>query len=131
VQVDIQGQIAAAWVLYAEGKREEALKAMGAAADAEDKTEKHPVTPGVPRPARELYGVMLLESGMAGEALAAFEQAEKADPTFPKTHYMLGLTYANLDKKDLAKEHLAKFLEMAPSDENAETAKMMLDELKK
>jgi hypothetical protein len=38
---------------------------MSAAADAEDKTEKHPVTPGVPRPARELYGVMLLESGNA------------------------------------------------------------------
>src|SRR4029077_17938302 len=56
-QVDIQTQIASAWVLYAEGKYEDALKAMSAAADAEDKTEKHPVTPGVPKPARELYGV--------------------------------------------------------------------------
>ena len=27
--------------LYAEGKHDEALKAMSAAADAEDKTEKH------------------------------------------------------------------------------------------
>ena len=35
---------------------------MSAAADAEDKTEKHPVTPGVPKPARELYGVMLLSA---------------------------------------------------------------------
>ena len=52
-QVDIQRQVAAAWVLYAEGKHDEALKAMSAAADAEDKTEKHPVTPGVPKPARE------------------------------------------------------------------------------
>src|ERR1051325_165004 len=60
-QVDIQAKVASAWVLYAEGKHEEALTAMSAAADAEDKTEKHPVTPGVPRPARELYGVMLLE----------------------------------------------------------------------
>ena len=60
-QVDIQRQIASAWVLYAEGKYDDALKAMSAAADAEDKTEKHPVTPGVPKPARELYGVMLLE----------------------------------------------------------------------
>jgi hypothetical protein len=46
-QVDIQSQVANAWVLYSEGKSE-ALKAMSAAADAEDKTEKHPVTPGVP-----------------------------------------------------------------------------------
>ena len=43
-------------MLYAEGKHDEALKAMSAAADAEDKTEKHPVTPGPPTPARELYG---------------------------------------------------------------------------
>jgi hypothetical protein len=51
-QVDIQRQVASAWVLYAEGKYEDALKAMSAAADAEDKTDKHPVTPGVPTPAR-------------------------------------------------------------------------------
>ncbi|MGH7593931.1 MAG: hypothetical protein ACRELE_08795, partial [Gemmatimonadales bacterium] len=44
-QVDIQRQVATAWVLYAEGKRDDALSAMSAAADAEDKTEKHPVTP--------------------------------------------------------------------------------------
>ncbi len=34
--VDIQRQVAAAWVLHAEGKYDEALKAMSAAADAED-----------------------------------------------------------------------------------------------
>ena len=79
-QVDIQRQVATAWVLYAEGKHDDALKAMSAAADAEDKTEKHPVTPGVPKPARELYGVMLLESGMAKEALAAFEATLKKEP---------------------------------------------------
>src|SRR5207237_9901591 len=55
-------------------------KAMSAAADAEDKTEKHPVTPGVPEPARELYGAMLLERGMAKEALAAFEATLKKEP---------------------------------------------------
>src|SRR3954452_9122619 len=55
-QVDIQRQVAEAWVLYAEAKRDDALAAMSKAADAEDKTEKHPVTPGVPKPARELCG---------------------------------------------------------------------------
>jgi Tfp pilus assembly protein PilF len=38
------------------------------------------VTPGVPKPARELYGVMLLERGMAKEALAAFEATLKKEP---------------------------------------------------
>jgi hypothetical protein len=78
--VDIQAQVASAWVMFAEGKYDDALKAMGAAADAEDKTEKHPVTPGVPKPARELYGVMLLERGMASEALVAFEATLKKEP---------------------------------------------------
>ena len=79
-QVDIQWQVASAWVLYAEGKHEDALKAMSAAAEAEDKTEKHVVTPGVLRPARELLGVMLLDRGMAKEALAAFEATMKKQP---------------------------------------------------
>jgi tetratricopeptide (TPR) repeat protein len=79
-QVDIQRQVASAWVLYAEGKRDDAENAMSAAADAEDKTEKHPVTPGVPKPARELYGVMLLESAKPAEALAAFEATLNKEP---------------------------------------------------
>ena len=79
-QVDIQRQVATAFLLEAEGKPDDALKAMSAAADAEDKTEKSPVTPGVPQPARELYGIMLLERGMAREALAAFEATIKKEP---------------------------------------------------
>lgn len=78
--VDIQRQVAAAWVLYAEGKHAEALKAMSAAADAEDRTEKHAVTPGPLAPARELYGEMLLDRGMAKEALAAFDATKAKEP---------------------------------------------------
>jgi hypothetical protein len=79
-QVDVQAQIANAWVLYADGKSDDALKAMSAAADAEDKTEKSPVTPGPLTPARELYGSMLLDRGMAKEALAAFEATMAKEP---------------------------------------------------
>ncbi|WP_143202049.1 hypothetical protein [Bradyrhizobium sp. NAS96.2] len=78
--VDIQQQIASAWVLYAETKYDEALGAMNAAAEAEDKTEKHPVTPGPLAPARELYAAMLLDRGMAKEALAAYEAVLKKEP---------------------------------------------------
>ena len=78
--VDIQRQVAVAWVLHSEGKYDEALKAMSAAADAEDKTEKHVVTPGPLAPARELYGFMLLDRSMAREALAAFEATKAKEP---------------------------------------------------
>jgi tetratricopeptide (TPR) repeat protein len=53
---------------------------MRAGADAEDKTEKSPVTPGPLAPARELLGAMLLERGAAGEALAAFEATINKEP---------------------------------------------------
>jgi tetratricopeptide (TPR) repeat protein len=79
-QVDIQWQVASAWVLNAEGKGDEALKMMSAAADTEDKTEKSPVTPGPLAPARELYGQMLLQNGKAAEALAAFEATKAKEP---------------------------------------------------
>jgi Tfp pilus assembly protein PilF len=79
-QVDIQWQVASAWVLQAEGKRDEALSAMSTAADAEDKTEKSIVTPGPLAPARELYGALLLERGQARDALAAFEAALVKEP---------------------------------------------------
>ncbi|MEP6723586.1 MAG: hypothetical protein ABJA77_19250, partial [Variovorax sp.] len=79
-QVDIQRQVASAWLLYAQGKHEDALTAMAAAADAEDKTEKHPVTPGVLKPARELYGDMLLERSSPKEALVAYEATLKKEP---------------------------------------------------
>jgi hypothetical protein len=78
--VDIQRQVAVAWVLHAEGKHDEAVKAMGAAADAEDKTEKHAITPGPLAPARELYGFMLLDRGMTKEALTAFEATKAKEP---------------------------------------------------
>ncbi len=72
-QVDIQRSAAAAWTARAEGKTDEAVKLMRAAADAEDATEKHPVTPAPIVPARELLGDLLLDLNRPAEALAEFE----------------------------------------------------------
>ena len=61
-EVEIQRLAAAAWIALARrASRDEALKLMRAAADLEDKNEKHIVTPGRILPARELLGDMLLE----------------------------------------------------------------------
>jgi hypothetical protein len=79
-QVEIQWQVASAWLLHAEGKHEEALAGMRKAADAEDRTEKSVVTPGPLAPSRELYGAMLLERGRAAEALAQFESTLQKEP---------------------------------------------------
>jgi hypothetical protein len=79
-QVSIQWQIATAWLRHAEGKPDEALAMMRAAADGEDKTEKSVVTPGPLAPARELLGAMMLREEMAADALAAFETTLQKEP---------------------------------------------------
>lgn len=79
-QVDIQREIVGAWITFSEGQKEDALLQMRAAADHEDSTEKHAVTPGPLIPARELLGEMLLESKQPAPALAAFETTLHAAP---------------------------------------------------
>lgn len=100
-QVDVQEQEARAWILHAEGKYDDALKAMSLAADAEDKTEKSPVTPGPLMPARELYAVMLLDRGMTTEALAAFEATLSKEPN--RYHAFIGAAKAAQATGDNAK----------------------------
>ena len=72
-QVDIQHEIAAAWITFAEGKHEDALQQMRSAADHEDRTDKNNVTPGVILPAREMLGEMLLEQQQPAQAMVEFE----------------------------------------------------------
>ena len=72
-QVSIERQIADAWRALGEGKKDEALSLMRAAADLDDSSEKHPVTPGAILPAREQLGELLLELGSPADALAAYE----------------------------------------------------------
>ena len=73
-QVQIQIKSSEAWIALKEGRRQEALSLMTTAADLEDGTEKHPVTPGEVKPARELLGDMLIELNEPVKALDAYEQ---------------------------------------------------------
>lgn len=79
-QVDIERQVASAWLKYAEGAHEEAVQLMRAAADLDDATDKHAVTPGAVLPAREQLGELLLELKQPAAALAAFETALRYTP---------------------------------------------------
>ena len=72
-QVEIQRMVASAWSAYAEGKHEEALQLLRKAADLDDATEKHPVTPGSILPAREQLAELLLELKQPQAALTEFE----------------------------------------------------------
>jgi len=79
-QVEIQRIAAAAWLAKTGGNNEDALKLMRSAADLEDSTEKHPVTPGAVLPARELLGDLLLELNRPSDALIEYERSLANSP---------------------------------------------------
>lgn len=79
-KVEIEIKAGEAWIKLAEGKKNEALNLMNLAADMEDKTEKHPVTPGEVLPARELLADMLMQSEQYDKALLAYEEVLQKNP---------------------------------------------------
>ncbi|GAB4044610.1 hypothetical protein GCM10028774_64600 [Spirosoma jeollabukense] len=91
-QVAIQVRTVEAWLHWKEGRTQQALALMQQAADLEDKTQKHPVTPGEVLPARELLGDMLVQMGKPSEALAAYELNLQRHPNRLNALYGAGLS---------------------------------------
>lgn len=112
-QVEIQRLAAAAWVALAQGRRDEALKLMRSAADLEDSTEKHPVTPGSLAPARELLGEMLLELKDAPGALREFEASMKKEPNRFNGTYGAARAAELAGDRSKAREHYTTLLTIA------------------
>ena len=79
-QVEIERRAAAGWLARAEKKDAEALQLLRSAADLEDSTDKHPVTPGSILPAREQLADLLAELGNPEAALAEYEASLKSAP---------------------------------------------------
>jgi tetratricopeptide (TPR) repeat protein len=70
---------ARAWLLFAEGKDDEAGGLLRSVVDKQDAQGKGEVE----LPAREILGDMLLEMGRAREALQEYEKSLKTDPNRP------------------------------------------------
>jgi tetratricopeptide (TPR) repeat protein len=79
-QIEIQIKAVEGWQAKAEGRNEDAVRLMRAAADLEDSTEKHPVTPGAVLPAREMLGDLLLELNKPVDALKEYQQSLTTSP---------------------------------------------------
>jgi tetratricopeptide (TPR) repeat protein len=126
-QVEIQRQVAAAWVARAEGKHQEALQLLRAAADREDATEKHPVTPGPIAPARELLGEMLLELGDPRQALKEFETSHRVELNRFKGLYGAARAAELSGDREKARTYYASLLALC---EKADTERPELKEAK-
>jgi len=76
------------------------------------------------------HGIELYNGNRIPEATKVFEDLLQADPKNARAHYMLGLCYTNTGDLAKAKEHLETFLQLAPNDPEAQSARQMLAELK-
>jgi tetratricopeptide (TPR) repeat protein len=112
-EVEVQRLGAAAWVAYAQGKRDEALSLMRSAAEMEEASEKAAVSPGRILPARELLGDMLRESGRPVDALAAYEASLVNDPKRFRSLYGAGVAAVAAGNGDKAKDYFGRVVEMA------------------
>jgi hypothetical protein len=78
--VGVQRQELGAWIAWQAGDRARALELAAAAAEAESRLEKHPVTPGSVLPAAALHGELLYDATRYAEALAAYERGLVREP---------------------------------------------------
>jgi tetratricopeptide (TPR) repeat protein len=76
----IKRDAAGAWVLFQSGDSAGGLALAAAAADTEEVTDKHPVTPAELLPARELEADMLLAAGRYDQARAAYRATLAREP---------------------------------------------------
>jgi tetratricopeptide (TPR) repeat protein len=109
-QIGIQRQAATAWLLLAEGKKDDALAEMRQAADREDATDKHPVTPGPLAPARELLGEMLLALGEPAQALAEFQRSQVKEPNRLRGYFGAARAAELAGQDEIARTNYAKLL---------------------
>ncbi len=106
-QVQIQIMASEAWIGLMQGKNDEAVRLMTAAADMEDATEKHPVTPCEVIPARELLADMYMELKRYGPALKAYETDLKGHAG--RLNALVGAAISSLKSGD--KEKAQKYIE--------------------
>jgi|SRR5688572_2572367 len=112
-EVEVMRLTSIAWVARAQGKNEEALATMRRAADLEDKSEKHIVTPARLLPARELLGDMLLELKRPADALKEYEASQVREPNRLRGYYGAGLAASQAGQQAKAKQHYTRLVALA------------------
>ena len=112
-QVEIQIKGSSALILFKEGKKKAALDLMKSAADMEDATEKHPVTPGQVVPARELLGDMLFEMEYYSKALEAYQEDLKINPNRFNGLYGAGLAAEKSGDKGKAEFYYRQLIDQS------------------
>jgi len=112
-QADFQIKTVSAWIALAEKRYEEAAQLMRAAAEAEDASDKHPITPGNVAPSRELLGEMLLTLNSPAQAFAEFERSLKRDPNRFRATYGAARAAEASGDREAARDYYSKLQTLA------------------
>jgi len=112
-QADFQIKTVSAWIALAEKRHEEAVRLMRAAADAEDASDKHPITPGNVAPSRELLGEMLMTLNSPAQAFDEFERSLTRDPNRFRCIYGAARAAVASGNRRAARDYYARLLKLA------------------
>lgn len=112
-QVQVQATAGRAWLAHAKHNDTAAIRFAKLAADMEDSTTKHPVTPGEVLPARELYADLLFELHQYDKALTGYNAVLQKSPN--RFNSVVGAARAAqlLGKKDDAATYFKQLLSFA------------------
>lgn len=111
-QADFQIKAVNAWIAYHEQRHDEALKLMREAAEVEEASDKHPVTPGNVVPSRELLAEMLMALKRPEPALAEYERSLKRDPNRFRAIYGAARAAEAAGKIEAARDYFAKLRQL-------------------
>lgn len=130
-QADFQIKTIAAWTAFAERHTDDALRQMREAADMEEASDKHPVTPGNVVPSRQLLAEMLMEAGKPAEALAEFRRSLARDPN--RYHSIAGAAHAAtaIGDKAVAQAYYEQLLSVAAHADTQRTDLAQADALRR
>ncbi len=123
-QTDFQIRIVNAWIAHAENRHGEAVQLMRAAAELEEASDKHAVTPGNIVPSRELLGEMLIALKQPAQALTEFERSLKRDPNRFRGVYGAARAAEASGNRKAAKDYYAK-LQILTADRDTERPELV------
>ena len=110
-EAEILKKEATAWLTYAEGNSDAAIRMLREAIATEDSTEKHPVTPGSIIPAHEMLADLFMELNRPADALKEFELALQTTPYRFNSTYGAAKSALLTGDQQKAKKYFAQLLE--------------------
>jgi tetratricopeptide (TPR) repeat protein len=127
-QIQIQHTGALAWIAFAEGHADEAVRLMKEAADIEDSTDKSAISPGPIAPAREMLGELLIDLKRPAEALTELEAVRKKEPNRFRTLYHAARAASLAGDEAKAGRYYGELVKMCPK---GDASRVELNEARK